>query len=371
MSDQDVLKRTKDAGGLPAAEVLARAARETGRSVTAMSRDILALRRGTGRINAEEYLAFRLYDDSLHDQDGKKRYAGITGEGEIDRACNDRERGRAVVKDKIAFTAMMTTLDFPVPALHALLHPHRVSFLGHDLRNRVDLLSWLTGLDGPVFGKPVDSRWSLGALSIERCDSATGMVTLLDGSEHDSATVADQVMAFAEEGYLFQERLEPHPDVAAVSGPAISCVRLLTIMTPEGPELLRAVWKLIGSGNVADNFWREGNLLAAIDPATGTVTRAASGVAFQHRSHDAHPDSGAALPGFTLPDWKDAVALACDAMTAMTGLRLVGWDIALTAKGPVIVEANTRPAFNIHQVAEGEGILDDRFMAFIEHCRQA
>lgn len=353
---------------LPAA--MAHARRETGKSVAAQAFEMLLLRRGIGGITPEEYIANRLYDDRLFDMAAKRRFLGVNGEHTVDRICNADHRWRAPVRDKIVFTAMMTGLGFPVPELIAFHHARRRCFMGADLKTREDLTAFLRGLDRPVFGKPLGGRWSLGAASLEGYDKTADAVTTLGGQPFPVETLADEIAAFAEEGYLFQERLTPHAMLARVCGPAVGTVRLLTGMSPDGPELLAAVWKVIAGGNIADNFWRAGNMLAAVEGESGTVTRVASGLGREHRTHEDHPDSGERLQGLVLPDWQEARALCLSAATALGGLRLIGWDIALTARGPVIVEANTLPAFNLHQIATGKGLLDGHFAAFVESCRR-
>ena len=370
MTTQTTLSRTKDEHRLPLLETMLRAQKESGKSVPAQATEMFRLNRGFGHLTAEEYLAYRLFDDARFGPDDKRRFLGVAAEHAVDRICNPELRWRAVVRDKIVFAAMMTGLGFPVPALVAFVHPARRSFMARDLRDRDAVLGFLRGLDRPVFGKPVDSRWSLGTASLENYRAADDSLVAPDGRATPAGTLVDQVMGFADEGYLFQERLVPHPELARACGPAIGAVRMLTGMTADGPRLLATAWKVIGGGNVADNFWRHGNMLAEIDDADGTVRRVASGLGHDSRTHEEHPDTGVRLVGMALPDWDAAVALCLQAATALAGLRLIGWDMALTANGPVIVEANTLPAFNLHQIASGCGLLDDRFEAFVAECRR-
>ena len=49
---------------------------------------------------------------------------------------------------------------------------------------------------------------------------------------------------------------------------------------------------------------------------------------------------GAAIEGVRLPDWAEALALARTAAIPMLPARTIGWDIALTPGGPVVLEAN-------------------------------
>ena len=370
MTDQTRLAQTKEAATIALPQAMARAQRETGKSVFGQAREMLLLRRGLGGITPQEYIANRLFDDDRFTTADKRAFLGVRGEHAVDRICNADHRWRAPVKDKIVFAAMMRGLGFPVPELIAFHHARRRCFMGADLRTREDLLGFLRGLKRPVFGKPLGGRWSLGAASLEGYDAPSDTVRTLGGATIGVEDLADQIAAFADEGYLFQERLVPHAMLAEICGPAVGTVRLLTAMTGRGPELIATVWKVIGGGNIADNFWRRGNMLAAIDSDSGTVLRVASGLGHEAATHESHPDSGMPLPGLVLPDWQAARATCLSAATALAGLRLIGWDIALTEHGPVIVEANTLPAFNLHQIATGRGLLEGRFAEFVASCRR-
>ena len=38
----------------------------------------------------------------------------------------------------------------------------------------------------------------------------------------------------------------------------------MVLVSDDRLEIYRSVWKIVGNGNIADNFWRPGNMLAAI-----------------------------------------------------------------------------------------------------------
>src|SRR5581483_11646173 len=78
-------------------------------------------------------------------------------------------------------------------------------------------------------------------------------------------------------GYILQRRIPPAARVRALVGDRLATVRVITILGENGPEVLRALWKIPAGSNVADNFWRSGNLLATLDLASGRVLRAVRG----------------------------------------------------------------------------------------------
>ena len=86
-----------------------RSQRESGTSLFTQAREIMALRRGQGKLNAEEYLGNRLFDPDIS-MDDKRRFLGIQAEVIVDRLCNPSFKGRAAVRDKIIFAAMMSAL---------------------------------------------------------------------------------------------------------------------------------------------------------------------------------------------------------------------------------------------------------------------
>jgi hypothetical protein len=55
---------------------------------------------------------------------------------------------------------------------------------------------------------------------------------------------------------------------------------------------------------------------------------------------EAHPDTGRRVAGEMLPSWPEARDLALEAHRRFPTLGSVGWDVALTPDGPVLVEGN-------------------------------
>jgi hypothetical protein len=143
----------------------------------------------------------------------------------------------------------------------------------------------------------------------------------------------------------------------------------MTMCGADGPHILRAAWKIPGGGNIADNFWRPGNLLASLDLATGRIVRVVVGTGLAQRELTHHADTGARLVGITVPLWREITELALEAAKSLREVRLIGWDMAATEHGAVIVEPNYTPDFGLPQLADRRGMLDEPFKAFLAACR--
>jgi hypothetical protein len=71
-----------------------------------------------------------------------------------------------------------------------------------------------------------------------------------------------------------------------------------------------------------------------------------------------HPDSGAPIEGFALPYWREVRELAITAHRTFPAMVSVGWDIAITASGPVLVEGNAVWCVDLAQMSTARPLAD-------------
>jgi hypothetical protein len=85
---------------------------------------------------------------------------------------------------------------------------------------------------------------------------------------------------------------------------------------------------------------------------------------------DRHPDTNARITGTILPLWSETKTLAILAHRSFADRVLVGWDIAITDEGPLIVEGNSSPDLDILQ-RFGVPVCNSRFGGLLAwHLRQ-
>jgi len=70
-----------------------------------------------------------------------------------------------------------------------------------------------------------------------------------------------------------------------------------------------------------------------------------------------------------LPDWARLIDVCLAASRVWNGLRVQGWDVALSDRGPLLMEVNFRADFDLLQFAEGAGVLDDAWRRFMNAHR--
>lgn len=124
-------------------------------------------------------------------------------------------------------------------------------------------------------------------------------------------------------------------------------MRVTTLLEKDGQvSILFYMVKILAGAQDSDNFsmGTSGNLIAYGDRDAGCL-RAAINV--HHCGAGmievvAHPGTGIAFDGFPLPFWQEAMDLVKTCQQCFSMLPTLGWDIALTAEGPKIIEANCR-----------------------------
>jgi len=154
---------------------------------------------------------------------------------------------------------------------------------------------------------------------------------------------------------LLEEVVEQHPALRAINPASVNTMRIHTVIDRAGvPHILSAGLRM-GSGQaVTDNLSVSG-LFAQIDLDTGVLFTLAVDANLQ--THVKHSISGVILPGFQIPHWEAARAMVFEAAKMTPQIRWVGWDIAVTEKGPLLIEGNaTFPAPRTMQMATQIGM---------------
>lgn len=164
-----------------------------------------------------------------------------------------------------------------------------------------------------------------------------------------------------------QEVLSAHRDIAEICGDKISGVRVHTFLSPRGPHIHRAIWKINVGTKDSDNFHHgaSGNMLAALNPEDGSAMRVVAGVGMDQKVDPVHPRTGRQLVGFKLPEWKRIREVVLDAASNFPGLLCQGWDVAVCDDGPRLLEVNPIGDIDLSQHSHARGFIDDQFLALM------
>jgi len=155
---------------------------------------------------------------------------------------------------------------------------------------------------------------------------------------------------------ILQPWIKNHPDLVPLTNGNLATLRLITFKDTAGVAVeFKAIFRMPCGTNIVDNF-QQGNLVASVDLATGELGQTYSKQDGVLTMTEIHPDTGCVIAGEKLPYWEDIRALCRKAQECCDKEPFVGWDVAITQEGPLLLEAN--PTFGIEglQAAHGVGI---------------
>ncbi len=353
----------KDNNGLKYLEWL-REAMQSGKSVGSLIRDVAGLGWSMGKLQPSEYFLYHLYDDERFPPDAKKTFLGADRLAQLLYALD--MPWPKIANDKPTLTALLRGHDLPIPETQAMRHKDRTFPGATSLRDKSDVERFLRKeAKYPLFSKPTDKMCSLGVANIERYDAGDDSIVTKRGQRVPVGEFAQQVEQYAEGGYLFQTRLAPHPDIVKVVGDQISTVRMFVLVDDQGPLLLRAAWKIPSGESVADNFWRSGNMLGGLDVETGAVLRVLRRTQNSTEQVETHPKTGTSFKGLAFPHWDKMRETVMRGAAALPSCHFQGWDVALTDRGPVLVEVEGDGGDPImEQLCFDSGLLQGRYLDF-------
>lgn len=319
---------------------IARMAEAAGAPPTRLMTDFAALAIGPGRIEFSDYERLRLYDEALWGEADRRAMLGARRGHELALAINFRHDCFALASDRLAADAYLAAHGLPTVPILAIYRAGLATPGRGLIRTRDELREFLEPRTArPLLVQPVEG----------------GSARVLFGAGQDPAAdisrLLDEVRDGGETSWLFQPCLAPHPD-AVSDGERLAPVRLLAANTDTGPVVLRALWRL---GNRDD-------IVASLDAETGEVLAIFPAGA----PHRAQTTPG----GVGVPDWAVLKATAVEGMRLMSQFGLIGWDIAPTDAGPVIVGLDPTPDFDLHQLADRRGVLDGWFHDFVSDRRR-
>lgn len=253
----------------------------------------------------------------------------------------ERQENARILNDKLAFHEFCAAHGLPTARLFAVVAKGTIAWTDPEMTT-------LPPVD--LFLKPRKGNGGSGA---ERWACRDGQYR-----RHGSRMVLDArglterlTKLSREQTYLVYECLTGHPEIRDLSAGALSTFRLHTMLNEAGKvEHLFTMFRMSQfPQRIVDT---QDGIAAAVDPQTGVLGHASNSSPLA-RWMDQHPVTGARITGRRIPFWHEALALALATHAQLRSPYIIGWDVAVTERGPVILEANKSPDVEIEQRLNG------------------
>jgi len=349
-----------------------RARSACGKPVAAQVLEMWRLIRSYGQLEPDEYYQYCLFDDRRFTWEDKRRFLGRRLEDDFVYIFG-AELWSAIANDKIITGALLEKMGMPVPRTLALFHPFRVADGMRACRSELDLWNLFKQTHlYPLVCKPIWGMWGRNVFVLERYDMDTDEVVFSNGRRRGARDFVRELGHIAvgrreisQQGLIVQERVHPHADTRVLTGDRLCSIRLVLMLQRGVPMVVASLLKLPSGENMADNYGERGNLIAGIDPASGRLGPGLTGFGLDQRAVETHPDTGARIDGTVLPDWQDALELASRAALLFPGIPMQAWDIALSDRGPILLEVNVNGGMRLPQFVKRAGLHRGAFAEFL------
>ena len=270
-----------------------------------------------------------------------------------------------LLKNKGMFYRFCMANEVPVPALYALYFQGNGAVVSDGRWLAAEDEAWGEYLDEELpetfVVKPARGSNGDGVVVFERCGEG-----FMDAARRPY-NVGEVRRAMDAEVYrpgaIVQERLRNHAALDRLAGSGyLQTVRVCTFVDRAGEaHVLHAHLKLTPPGAAIDNFGvgLSGSLQCCIDLDSGVPQAAVRlrGCGHGLELVDRHPETGIAFGESPLPYWEEFWEVVKEAAKRFLPVRAIGWDVAITPKGPVVVEGNiwwgpNNPHRNMDKVRE-------------------
>lgn len=170
------------------------------------------------------------------------------------------------------------------------------------------------------------------------------------GVEYVIDPSAAKIEQLKHDGYhMFEEEIQQHPEVSQLNPTSVNTLRVVTIRGEDNSISFLPCILRVGSGGKVDNVSSGGGAYLLIDDDGSAIL---NGLYQENIDYikDMQQLNPVNMPeDFKVPYYQQALEM-CQTMAIQSPqYRIIGWDIAISKKGPVLVELNLHPDIIMNQ----------------------
>jgi len=256
-----------------------------------------------------------------------------------------------MLTNKLLFNRYYSASGLPLPRLYAFFHPDSGFTVDeYPLRNAEDFKNWLTrtGLKH-FFIKPCGGKKGSGIIAVwdvMQVDNNSYFLTDSNANNWKVEELAEQLSHQSGEssypGYLVEERIEQHPLLNQINSSSVNTCRILTLVQPDNTITIPfATFRFGRKGSTVDS-WSKGGIAFQVNVETGELIRGSFHPDWGlTKEVSYHPDSRMKVRGLVVPWWNEMKDLVRKAALVTPDIKSIGWDVAVSRKGVLLLEGNS------------------------------
>lgn len=292
----------------------------------------------TRKFSPEEILLY-----NLASVDNACKYKKYIYSNEEYLAVQDKlnpHRSVYMTESKIDFYNLCQTKGIPTPkTFFSLRGSSSTPPKEQTLKKIISLVNSLP--DGNFIAKPSTGTHGDGIWGFSKSNNS---FQLEDGETINQENFAKHVNTLcSDRDFIIQARVKHHSNIEKFSpSKALQTLRIHSLITEDNSLLLFSKFKQAGDNKLTDNFnmGKNDSISWTVDLKTGKLTHGyqinSNGYGYKEvplsNLNMEHQPS--------IPYWQETLSLVKKAAKEFLPLKTVGWDIAVTNDGPMIIEGN-------------------------------
>lgn len=156
----------------------------------------------------------------------------------------------------------------------------------------------------------------------------------------------DYISRIIQNDYVIQEGVNQHKIMDNIYPYSVNTFRIVTELKNSNVTILFALLRMGCGGMQIDNA-SSGGIYIKIDSKTGELGKIA--IADNRKEYTHHPDTLFKFENYKIPVWNDIIEFAKEIANKYAPIKYIGWDIAYSTNGPILIEGNNGPGIEIIQ----------------------
>ena len=151
---------------------------------------------------------------------------------------------------------------------------------------------------------------------------------------------------------FLEELIIQNKEWGKISPKSINTIRVMTSNVGGNVNIFCMIARIGNSINLQDNF-HQGGSGVLVDTEKGILV--GNAINKNMEEFEAHPITHIKFDGYEIPYFDKIIELTKEAALKFPKTIVIGWDVAITDKGPLIIEGNNGPGFDLPQVVMNKG----------------
>ncbi|KAA1246446.1 sugar-transfer associated ATP-grasp domain-containing protein [Aquimarina sp. RZ0] len=267
----------------------------------------------------------------------------------------------SLLRNKLSFAIYMEQNSFPVPKL--ISHNFKKQFYYKTKKYTINTSEELAQYIEMIFEKT-----QTATIFIKSMTEMGGTGCFLITKSNLNNQVSEHANYILSNECIHQEVVVQHPEINKIYAHSINTIRFDTYIDKNNNiHILSAFMRFGCGGNVVDNG-SSGGIYLSVDIQKGEL----KGLSHQLMKYGGkqlqkHPDTHTQFDGFSIPYFTESLALVKKAVSYIPD-RIIGWDIAISPDGPVIIEGNDNNSFITPDIAFGGYLKHPLFNEILEEA---